>query len=827
MEEESSSSSPAINQALQKARYNEIVQLTVHRSQPNDSTTSDDDDGSADTVVSLVACLDRQHGGSVQWNPLPPDKLLSRHLQTKRWIFPMLNDHRRNRLYQKAIQAAAQHLADHHNQTKTAPSNDEQKDDESNNNNHNNNNSTSTSTIHAIDIGSGTGLLGMMAARSLLRTRAFDQVQVTSMEMDACMARMARQTIHDNPLENSNNNCSIRVVEGHSTELPATTVTTPKAQLGVAELLESGLLGEGILPALRDAWQRHLQVDTATIMIPQRARVYAQMVSSRHHDDNWILSNYYGPHNDGMAESFSRAACSSSSGNSPRFCCGNDAEGTTLLLLDADSVVLFVHAQKLLRQGSLVALTDPVPILELDFTFPAIHHHNKAATTPRCVSTNVTTPGTIHGVLVWWELDLWDDITYSLRPNVVDDNDNEENWQDHWHCCLHIVPREQCRAVRTGETVTVQASHTDERIFVKLVADDDDVVSNTKQEEAAAAEAKRRKTDTPPPPTTLISPFRAFQLNDSKRQSVWIQSIAHCLSQKGNDALVLDVSDFSWCACLAASLGATKVVSLETSANGDVAMTAARVAQLANNFPKKDCRFDILQCHTEQLTVREIGGVPADIVMAEYYQVLEGWHLQEALNFYYTVRWLRKQTVISEHARILPTRCRIVACAIESAQLRSAYAPCGDSNGRLLGFDHSFVNSVGSNFRDYDLALPMWQYDYKRLSETAELTALDFEGCNEDLNRVVTSSVKFTDIGMFDAVMVWLEYYFPKEQTGSLMFATSGQSSLQLIRMAQPSLNVDASMIDCEARLVCLFSIDDLAENSTHKLEFKVESTHC
>jgi hypothetical protein len=87
-------SSSAVTQALQNARYNEIVQLTIQEkvaSEENTATTT------RDRVVSLVACLDPEHGG-IQWNPLSSSGdgdeeaanedalLLARHLQTKRWI---------------------------------------------------------------------------------------------------------------------------------------------------------------------------------------------------------------------------------------------------------------------------------------------------------------------------------------------------------------------------------------------------------------------------------------------------------------------------------------------------------------------------------------------------------------------------------------------------------------------------------------------------------------------------------------------------------------------------------------------------------------------
>jgi hypothetical protein len=86
-----------IAKALQSARYNETVQISVS-------------DGENSREITLVACLDEDNGG-IQWNDCSSiEDHLRRHLRTKRWVFPMLNDHRRNELYDKAIQRASEEV---------------------------------------------------------------------------------------------------------------------------------------------------------------------------------------------------------------------------------------------------------------------------------------------------------------------------------------------------------------------------------------------------------------------------------------------------------------------------------------------------------------------------------------------------------------------------------------------------------------------------------------------------------------------------------------------------------------------------------------------
>jgi len=168
-----------------------------------------------------------------------------------------------------------------------------------------------------------------------------------------------------------------------------------------------------------------------------------------------------------------------------------------------------------------------------------------------------------------------------------------------------------------------------------------------------------------------------------------------------------------------------KVVSVESSL-GQLAGTAARVAQLGNGLDP--AAFEIIQCYTEQLKLDILGGAPADIVCCEpYYEILEGWHLQEALNYYYTIRFLRSRGLISVHSIVTPASCRIMGCIIESRQLRSAYKACGrGEEDSLCGFKHSFINQLGGNFHKFDLSFPIWQYDFKEMTKPVELGALTY-----------------------------------------------------------------------------------------------------
>jgi hypothetical protein len=257
-----------------------------------------------------------------------------------------------------------------------------------------------------------------------------------------------------------------------------------------------------------------------------------------------------------------------------------------------------------------------------------------------------------------------------------------------------------------------------------------------------------------------------------------------------------------------------KAISLESS-SGQLPMLAARVAQFGNKLISnhRNFQFDILQCYNESISLEVIGGSPVDILFSEpYTEILEGWHLQEALNFYYTVRLLRANGILNNETTVLPSNCRVLGCIIESSQLRSAYGPCGDGykSESIHGLKHNYINQIGGRFQDYDLSLPMWQYDYTILTNTLELGTLSYTHPYAPpfiLETLATAT--FHTCGRCDALLVWLEYSFELPSSmrsvhDSNILSTNSQTYNQLIRMLDDSTrcSVNIDTID-EAEVIC------------------------
>jgi protein arginine N-methyltransferase 7 len=984
--------------ACAAAKYNESILVTISLSEYGSSCAPDVQQQQPQQTILLVASLDKENGG-IQWNDVSAlENPIERHLRTKIWILPMLNDHRRNRLYQEAIQRASQDVINRWSTTAAAASLYDDKnvagssdEDGSNNNRISNPNQSNCrprttaisnfsalhgSIIRGVDIGSGTGLLAMMSAKylkesfdeSILRRRNDNhdndtttahsasgtnnistkisssyysmknpyRIHITSLEMSSPMAILAQEIValngYNNTIEiatavsdgrneqqrradenDQDRSCvevTIDVIEAHSCTVQPmqqlsfediedgtmTSVTKTKtgALLCTSELLESGLLGEGWIPAMRDAWDRHLD-PINSIVIPQRARVYAQVVEGEG------VSNYWGPHKTIPMMDNQRI---NNEERSPTQDCDDNAKATTATVLrlyttvnqsgmlsdgsydddgNKDGIQVPIHLDRLLADGmvcsgssnengstdhnnsnninnnnaSIRLLSDPIEVMDFDVTskdsipLPGRRRSQSISFTP-------TASGRAQGVVFWWEVDLYQDLTYTTKPG------ESSSWQDHWHQCLYVFPQpaEECVSLVQGKHATIISSHTDTRLHFSVRKGDDDYEkenddndddNNIPRSDQARMRKRSRPTITEEIP--VVTPHRCWQLNDVGRSLLlrdWVQA---ALDMIGKDrAIVLDISDFSLCGMMASLLGARKVTSVESSL-GNLPLASASVAQLANglvppsqhNLVEEYDRtntFQVIQCHAESLTVGHLhnsedivvvdgatSALLANLVVGEpYYEMLEGWCIEEALNFYYTLRMLRRQNVVSTSATCVPARASIMACGIECPDIASAYQPC---EGYLAGFDHTPVREY-CHFAKHNLSLPLWEYNVTPMTEPIEVALLDYEQNRivlptssfngnrrrqdeseisakgedreedgselENVTPSIPVEIPYVRAGTCHAVMLWVEYGSSSGvdgggSSGLQILSTNTRSYKQAVRMLLEPIPVHSSQI--------------------------------
>ena len=285
------------------------------------------------------------------------------------WHFAMINDKPRNDAYQAAIARAV-------------------------------------SGKRVLDIGTGTGLLAMMAAKA-------GAASVTSCEAVAVIAERARDIIAHNGLHNK-----IAVLARHSTDLVVGRDLTSRADVLITETFSSDLLSESVLATVEHAHANLLTPD-ATV-IPRAAGAKAYLIGGSEIESMLFAGASHGfdlsPFND-----FAPPVLAASVNNVPHD-----------------------------------ILSDDFELMHFDLTAREFPMETRAS-----VDVTVTKRGTAAGLVQWIYLELDEKSRYENRPSSA------PHAESHWTQILHRFPRPL--AVTEGNTVRLRVRHDRQQILVDLI----------------------------------------------------------------------------------------------------------------------------------------------------------------------------------------------------------------------------------------------------------------------------------------------------------------------------------------------------------------------
>jgi protein arginine N-methyltransferase 7 len=283
----------------------------------------------------------------------------------------MLHDHERNVQYEKAIIKTIQTLA------------------------------KSMKKIHVLDIGTGTGLLSMMAARALDGTT--NSLRITACEVFQPMAKIAKKCIEQNGLSDR-----IRVIDKRSTELDLENdLQGDRINIIIAEVFDTELIGEGALRTFSEAC-KHLTIDTNNLrIIPARATIYIQLVQSSELQNFHTLKN--------LSHQNQRI-------NIPDEC--RHLAGNTIFDLNINEI-----------KDYLRPLTKPIPVF--NFNFKSINENNNFSEEKILENIQCDNDGQIDAFIMWWNLDMDEEGEIQLGTIPVwcyDDPEKAKNvqWREHW-----------------------------------------------------------------------------------------------------------------------------------------------------------------------------------------------------------------------------------------------------------------------------------------------------------------------------------------------------------------------------------------------------------
>ncbi|XP_040298832.1 protein arginine N-methyltransferase 7 isoform X3 [Herpailurus yagouaroundi] len=421
--------------------------------------------------------------GSVEW--LEEDEHYDYHQEIARSSYAdMLHDKDRNIKYYQGIRAAVSRVKDRGQKALV------------------------------LDIGTGTGLLSMMAV-----TAGADFCY--AIEVFKPMADAAVKIVEKNGFSDK-----IKIINKHSTEVtmgPDGDMPC-RANILITELFDTELIGEGALPSYEHA-HRHLVQENCEA-VPHRATVYAQLVESRR---MWSWNKL-----------FPIPVHTS---------CGEQVIVPPLELERCPGAPSVYDIQlNQVSSADFTVLSDVLPMFSVDFS-------KQVSSSAACHSRQFEplASGRAQVVLSWWDIEMDPEgkIKCSMAPFWAHSDPEELQWRDHWMQCVYFLPQEE--PVVQGSSIYLVVHHDDYCVWYSL--------QRTSPEKDRRVYPARPVCDCQA--HLLWNRPRFGEINDQDRTDQYIQALRTVLKP---DSVCLCVSDGSLLSLLAHHLGAEQVFTVESSA---------------------------------------------------------------------------------------------------------------------------------------------------------------------------------------------------------------------------------------------------------------------
>ncbi|XP_063244935.1 protein arginine N-methyltransferase 7 isoform X2 [Bacillus rossius redtenbacheri] len=602
--------------------------------------------------------------GKLEW--VMQDENYDFHQEIARSAFAdMLHDRERNRKYYEGIKLAVNKM---HDANKKA---------------------------HVLDIGTGTGLLSMMAAKCGADT-------VVACESFKPMAECAGKVIAENGFADK-----IRLVPKRSTELIVgeSGDLEHRANILVTEVFDTELIGEGALGTFKHAHDHLLEEDC--IVVPSSATVYAQVAES----DLIVRWNRLLPFT-------------------------NPKSGEVLLdtppALDRCRGAASVHDIQLnqLPRSEFVALSDPVPVFRFDWTGQKpLEFHEAAVKT-----VQATQGGTAHGVFMWWDLEMDPEgqVSLSCAPRWArPDKKTPPPWRDHWMQAVYYLPGGL--SVTAGEEFALAAYHDEYSLWFDV------------HEHASSYDASLE------PPVCecclhlACSRTHVGAMNDAGRRSRYVDALQEALGTAGCDA-VLCLGETSLLGPLAARLGARAVYCVE---EGGLARSVLNVFLAHNQL--QDRVVIVPSIHSVQ--PQQLQQVTLILSEPHFGSALLPW---QNLHFWYEKAALA--THLPNSVGVMPRAATVWAVAVEFDHLWKICAPLHRVEGFSMSHFDTLIKSSRSISDSAVEPQPLWEYPCRALSKPFPVMEFNFLENLPKSTVDNSGDVFFESKGLCHGVALWADW---------------------------------------------------------------------
>ncbi|KAM8880519.1 protein arginine N-methyltransferase 9 [Spinachia spinachia] len=646
----------------------------------------------------------------------------------ERWHFLMLNDHGRNRKYQQAIHKAVQ---------------------------------SGCRTV--LDIGTGTGILGMCAKKA-------GAAEVYACELSKTMYELACEVLSANGMDGS-----IKILHKKSLEMELPKDIPHRVSLVVTETVDAGLFGEGIIESLIHAWhhlllprqrgENELQDLSATgRVIPAGATVFGMALECaeirRHHR---LCVSEVG----GLSIADAGQLCSPVS-------CSPEPD---------DSMEPYTTERLSRVPGGYRALTEPFTALNIDFN-DVLELEGLSSRAVQQIRMPVTQEGELDALAVWFQLHLDEESSLSTGPQ-------EDTC---WEQAIYPVYSTDGFVLKPRDELMVEVSCRDAFLRLCSVAvlrdgceirlekrpdtqDSANSVSNA-EAELCSALAGLQTDQNPPKDVCMLECSEMALLNNRDYHQSFYGALSKLLpklraqcqnkaresgdSPDGSDLLyVLDVSEgFSLLSLIAAGLGHVKAFSsVEKTKQQEVLRRLAR----SNNVPEQHLEFWLNHMEDEHGMLKRPSREKLwSAIMLDCVETC-GLIRQKLMEKASLARCL-----LEDGGSIFPAKIVVHGMLVESDTLLLESAVQGQEP--TLGFNIApFINQFTVPVHVF---LDFSTLECRHLSESVELFVLDLMDSTVNYtNREV--KVRATSAGRITAIPFWYHIYLDQEISVSTLSQNS------------------------------------------------------
>ncbi|KMZ57483.1 putative Protein arginine n-methyltransferase [Zostera marina] len=646
---------------------------------------------------------------------------------------------------------------------------------------------TITEPCHVIDIGAGTGLLSMMAARvmdEVSGSEVEDGRNVTAFESYLPMGKLMRKVLKENAMEKK-----IRIVHKRSDEVEMGVDIHSPAYVMVSEILDSELLGEGLIPSLQHAHDVLLVKNPKTV--PYRATIYGQLVESS------FLQKLH-----------------------DLYSCEVEVSDGLHLVPFGSKRILGIKPKQYAMQCSAMSkeiklLSEPFRIFEFEFS--------KRPESQREIDLhiNTTKDGVIHAIISWWvlQLDSTGHIFYSTAPEWIQSSKNQEsqphisgfqNWCDHWKQCVWFVPEIGSLTLR-DTNVHLQAIQNITSISFRLKSN-------------AGIEESYHENNNAGNYKINLLPERIGIYGDKDYRTAFLTAARNTL-QAGDFRFCLVVDDSVFLTIVLAHLSKTaQIISIFP---GLKEKASAYLDSVANANDIANGRIEVLGKRVSSLSLNDLHGEKVDMIIAEpFYYGNEGALPWQNLRFWKERTLL--DPLLSEDVRIMPCKGILKACAMSLPDLWRSRMSLND----IEGFDHSCSNemlgacgNLHPTLNGPCLPYFVWQCGViEELSEASLIMEFDF---SEPIRHCFgKTKIVFTESGVCHGFVFWIDWVLDKRNLTVISTGPVSRYWKQGVKLLSKPVAVNPTSSSCRKDEISYTEIDASFNPTTGELDIKCNLNH-